>query len=349
MQMANHLNRREFMRVGVGAGLAAAFGAPALGQQARPTVRFGITADCHILGRDGDRAALGKFVEEMKRWKPDFVFDLGDFACQAGSGQTTPAMHDSQLEGLRRSWALLAESPCPAYIAMGNHCVGWIKGGNEKITPDDLYAKPHGGEDITKDEFLAVTKMPRRYYSFDVKGYHFIVLDPNNSGHALLKEAGRTEDEIKAVLGHDGVVGAYYLDEPQRKWLAEDLAANREKTKIVFSHEELHFTGAAGGEGGDIPFPQYPKFTSYCGNGWQARELFKADGKVLACFAGHKHQNRWTVHGGTNFITLKATHAQGSYAKVTISDMLQIDGHSQQRSYKIPLSGIVAEVTRTAE
>ena len=179
--------------------------------------------------------------------------------------------------------------------------------------------------------------MPHRYYSFDVKGYHFIVLDPNNSGYSLLKEAGRSEDEIKAVLGHDGVVGAYYLDEPQRKWLAKDLAANREKFKIVFAHEELHFTGADGGEGGDIPFPQYRKLTSYCGNGWQARELFKADGKVLACFAGHKHQNRWTVRGGTNFITLGATHVKGSYAKVTISDELQIEGHAKQRSYTIPL------------
>jgi len=148
----------------------------------------------------------------MKEWKPDFVVDVGDFACQAGSGQTTPALHDSQLEGLRRSWALLCESPCPAYIAMGNHCVGWIKGGDERITPKDLCTHSHGGEDITKDEFLAVTKMPHRYYSFDVKGYHFIVLDPNNSGSVVLKDAGLSPEEIKGVLGHDGALGHYCIE-----------------------------------------------------------------------------------------------------------------------------------------
>jgi len=336
--MAGHLDRRDFMRAGA-VGLAGVFCGRTFGQEKRPAVRFGITADCHILGRDGNRSALAQFVEAMKRWKPDFVVDVGDFACQAGTGQTTPALHDSQLEGLRCSWALLAESPCPAYIAMGNHCVGWLTGGDEKITPDDLYANSHSGEDITKDEFLAVTKMPHRYYSFDAKGFHFIVLDPNNTGSLVLKEAGLSPEEIKAVLSHDGALGAYCIDRAQLEWLAKDLAANRQKTKIVFSHQELHFTAAAGGEGGDVPFPQYGKLTSYCGNGWQARKLFKEDGRVLACFAGHKHQNRWTVRGGTNYITLAALHVKRSYAKVTLSDRLQIEGYAKQRGYELPLRG----------
>ena len=93
--------------------------------------------------------------------------------------------------------------------------------------------------------------------------------------------------------------------------------------------------GDEGGEGGDIPFPPSGKQTSFAGNGWQVRELFKADGKVLVCFAGHKHRNRWTVRGGTNYITLAATHWGGSYAKVTVSDKLQIEGYGNQRNYEI--------------
>ena len=339
IDVQRHITRRDFMRFGAAVGLAVGLGSPAPGEEESPSVRFGITADCHILGAGGNRAALQEFVDDMKQWKPDFVVDVGDFACQAGSGQTTPALHDSQLEGLRRSWAVLSGAPCPAYIAMGNHCVGWLKGGDEKITPDDLYAGGHGGEDITKDEFLAVTKMPHRYYSFDAKGYHFIVLDPNNWWNVELK--GDFKDEhVQAVLGHDGitdgVVGGYFVDKAQRQWLAKDLAANRDKIKVVFSHEELHHTPVEGGEGGDVPFPPSGKQTSFTGNGWQVRELLKADGKVLVCFAGHKHRNRWTVHGGTNYITLAATHWGGSYAKVTVSQRLKIEGHGNQRNYESP-------------
>ena len=63
-----------------------------------------------------------------------------------------------------------------------------------------------------------------------------------------------------------------------------------------------------------------------------------ADGRVLACFFGHKHRNRWTIYGGVHYITLAATHWEGSYAKVTISDRLIVEGAGKQRSYVIPLA-----------
>jgi hypothetical protein len=105
----------------------------------------------------------------------------------------------------------------PAYIAIGNHDVGYVNGGDEQIAPEDLYGTTNG-EDITKAEFLAVTKMPGRYFAFDMAGYHFIVLDTSNSCAAR----------------------PYYLDEAQIRWLEQDLSAHRAKTKIVFSHVPLH-------------------------------------------------------------------------------------------------------------
>ena len=295
----------------------------------RQTVRFGITADCHLLGRrtPASEARLRRFVAAMAQWKPDFVIDLGDFACQAGQGQTTPKLHDAQLEGLTHHWALFCQAPGRHYIVMGNHDVGWIKGGDEAIRPADLCAAPHAGEDVTKAEWLGVTGMPRRYYSFDVKGCHFIVLDGNNPRHAAAPSPGR-----------DGVVGAYFIDARQREWLASDLAANRDKAKLVFCHEELHHTPPEGSrEGGDVPFPPVGKEGSYVDNGWQLRAMFQADGRVLACFFGHKHRNRWTVYGGVHYITLAATHWDGSFAKVALSDKLHIQGHAKQRSYALPV------------
>ena len=302
--------------------------------QAEPegvVIRFGMTADAHLLGRRSpqNEALFKGFVDEMVRWRPDFAIDLGDFACQAGEDKTTQELHDAQLSGLVHHMEVFARVPCPHYNVVGNHDVGWIKGGDEEIEPAVLLRRSHGGEDITKAEFVAATGIPSRHYSFDCKGVHFIVLDGCNAADATCPPRGR-----------DGVNGGYFVDGPQKAWLARDLAAHRDQLKVVFSHQELHHTPESGSdEGGDVPFPAVGKETSYIDNGWEIREMLAADGKVVACFAAHKHRNRWTVHGGVNYITLAATHWGGSFAKVTISDALRIEGAGEQRDYELPLPG----------
>jgi len=155
-----------------------------------------------------------------------------------------------------------------------------------------------------------------------------IVLDANN---APGKEAPRK--------GHDGVEGGYYVDAVQQRWLRKTLADNRAKAKLVFCHEELHHTPVEGsGEGGDTPFPAVGKETSYVDNGWKIRQLFADDGKVMACFFGHKHRSRWTVYGGTHYITMAATHWKASFARVTVADQLLIEGVGGQKTYQLPLT-----------
>ena len=293
------------------------------------SVRFGITADPHFrIGYTSIEAHLRHFIKAMVKWKPDFTIDLGDFAIQIKEGQTAAAMHDGQLRSLRYICSMFSELPWRVYYVMGNHDVGWLRGGEEQITPADLYEGAHGGEDITKAEFIAHTKIPNRYYSFDIKGYHCIVLDGNN-----------WRGQRAVANGRDGVAGSYWIDDAQKEWLTEDLAANREKTKVVFCHEELHHTPLEGsGYGGDVPFPKVGKEPTYIDNGWELREMFTADGNVLACFFGHKHKSRWTVYGGVHYITIAALHGAGSYAKITIADKLYIEGYGNQRSYTMPLS-----------
>jgi hypothetical protein len=321
------LHRRDFVTRGA-AGLAVV-GAAALGASTTSApLRFGLNADPHLLGRraTGNEANFKTFVGQMKQFKPDFAIDLGDFGCQISEGQTTQEMHDGQLEALKHHVEVFAQLKCPRYHVMGNHDVGWLKGGDEKITPDDLIGRGHAGEDITKQEFLDATGTPHRYYSFDVRDFHFIVLDGNN------------QPDNSAPRGKDGLVGGYWIDTTQKKWLAKDLARNRQKAKIVFCHEELHHTSERGsGQGGDTPFPAVGKQQSYVDNGWEVRKLFAEDGRVLACFFGHKHRNRWTVYDDTNYITIAATHWKCSFAEFTIADTLNIKGYGGQRSYQLPL------------
>ncbi|MBM81661.1 MAG: hypothetical protein CMJ78_13865 [Planctomycetaceae bacterium] len=325
---STRIERRDFIVQGAAAlAMAGTAGSLSAADDAAP-LKFGLNADPHLLGRRarGNEANFKAFVDQMKQFNPDFAIDLGDFGCQIAEGQTTQEMHDGQLEALKHHVSVFAQVGCPRYHVIGNHDVGWLKGGDEEITPDDLIGRGHAGEDITKAEFLKATGTPHRYYSFDVRGFHFVVLDGNNPPDSL------------APRGKDGIVGGYWIDDTQKAWLEKDLAKNRQKPKIVFCHEELHHTPERGsGQGGDTPFEAVGKQTSYVDNGWEIRKLFAEDGRVLACFFGHKHRNRWTVYDDTNYITLAATHWKCSFAQVEIADTLSIKGFGGQRSYQLPL------------
>lgn len=229
-------------------------------------VKFGITADSH--GKDDFK----KFFSVMKKWKPDFVIDLGDLDVN---------QRDRFSE--------------PAYFVIGNHDVGWIKGDEIKVSGGRI------GQKITKDEWVKRTRMPNRYYSFDVKGFHFIVLDGNNV--------------CREPKGVDGIGGVYCIDDTQKKWVSEDLARNREKFKIVFCHEELYYSDK---------LPPAGKEISFIDNGWELRKMFEEDGRVLACFCGHKHVLRKLLFGNTvYFLTpkyLKVVIGYEVYARPGIGD-----------------------------
>ena len=92
----------------------------------------------------------------------------------------------------------------------------------------------------------------RPYYSFDLKNIHFISLPE--------------------------LVRAVYINRESLEWLRLDLAANREKSIILFSHNNI--TGTTG------PFEE-----GYRGlvNGDALLELFDANPNVLAWMHGHNH------------------------------------------------------------
>ena len=301
----------------------------------RGTLRFGTTADAHFRMNSGaGPAQIRSFVQDMLAWKPDFVVDLGDLAIQMKEGQTTAEMHEWQLRNLDQACTLLEALECPRYYVMGNHCVGWLKGGDDVISPGDLIRGWHSGEDITKLQYVSRTRMPHRYYAVHLPDHVLIMLDGNSArGPNAVPEA------------HDGVPGAYWIDDTQKAWLAALLAATRGKRKLVFCHEELHHTpGQGSGEGGDVPFPAVGKERSYVDNGWELRTLFADDNQVVACFFGHRHRSRWVVYGGVHYITLAALHWGTSYAKVTLSaEALLLEGAGNQRSLRLPLDSAGAE------
>jgi len=49
--------------------------------------------------------------------------------------------------------------------------------------------------------------------------------------------------------GHDGVQSSYCIDRSRLAWLAKDLAANCDKPKVVFCHEEFGVAQTAYSDG----------------------------------------------------------------------------------------------------
>jgi len=339
----SEMTRREAMKLIGAAGLIGPVlpwtTNTAMGTVPRP-VKFGVFADPHYSSFKYDdptnyavsyAKGLIAFVERMNEFQPDFVINLGDFVTPRERRYgNTPEQYAGFKEDLGIFWPILRAAPCPAYGVVGNHDVGWIRGGDEKVSTAELIAKGQtGGHALSKDEWCQILSMPGRYYAFDAGDFRCLVLDGNNA------------QDTDADNARDGLRGAYWIDQPQLEWIKRELVAHQDKFKLVFCHEELHHTDQlrGSGQGGWVPLPPHYKDGSYVGNGWQVRELFEKDRKVAAVFHGHYHKNRWTVYGSIHYITMENYPDQGeNWAEVTVSsNRLQMVGHDKQVGFDLAM------------
>lgn len=243
---------------------AAACSGPRLGPkpEASVPVRFGLITDLHYADRDpaGGRmyrestAKLAEFVAVMSAEKADFILELGDFKDQ--DPQPAPGR---TLAYLRTIEAVFAGFKGPRYHALGNH--------------DE--------DSLIKSEFLAAapnTGLPayRTYYSFDVRGVHFVVLDPNFRSD-----------------GRDFARGDFAWEDcnfppAELDWLKADLASGQGPA-VVFLHQQLDGEGAY-----------------YVRNAAAARRILSESGRVRAAFQGHRHEGGFSEIDGVAYVALQA-------------------------------------------
>lgn len=173
----NRFSRRDFLRAGTLAAVPFLLnwnlrGAPA---GPRSPLRFGLCADPHKdLMHDAD-ARLRVFIDEMKKTKPDFILQLGDFCRPYEKNR-----------GFLKIWE---EFDGPRHHVIGNH------------DTDGGFKWP---------QVLKFWGAEKEYYSFDQGGWHFVVLNGNEKNPAGSKgyarhigEAQRTwlaEDLAKTKL-----------------------------------------------------------------------------------------------------------------------------------------------------
>lgn len=200
-------------------------------------ITFAVGTDIHKdIMHDADQR-LQAFVDAASRARVNFIIDLGDF-CQPKKAN----------EGFLGIWNSFNG---PRYRVLGNHDMD-------------------GG--FTRAQTVAFMGMPAQHYSFDVDGWHFVVLDGN-------------DPDVPPRPGYASWIGAGQLE-----WLKADLQKTRSPT-VLFSHQGLE---------------------SSLRNGAEVRTALEAINqaagwtKVVAAFCGHDHLDRHACINGIHYITINS-------------------------------------------
>ena len=220
-------------------------------EESTKIIRFGLSTDVHQDYYPGMEYKIKTFAEKMNAEKVDFVIDLGDFVLPKDANDLFFA-----------NWNLFNG---PRYNVIGNH--------------DCEYSSK-----ATWMDYVGFTKnagVRKGYYSFDVEGYHFVVLDLNY---------GMLNGTIVPFESNNGSKydSVYYINDEQLQWLKKDLQETNKRT-IIFSHEVM---------------PRDMK--NFEALRLVIREANKSAKKVIAAFSGHWHVNREEYIDGVVHITLNS-------------------------------------------
>ena len=288
------MERRNLLKLAIGAPLLplAARGASAASERPDDAFTFAFLSDCHIRPElDADRACTLCF-EQISASNVDFAIQGGDHvddALEIGRARATMLMDLYQ----RTERAHLRKK---VYHVLGNHdCLGvFPKSGIDPTAPD--YGKQ-----------FYVDRFGPRYYAFDHKGVHFVVLD----------SIGFTADR-----NYEGRV-----DTPQLAWLRADLAAQPKGTRIIVVTHIPLVTAFQCYE--PESWLDTPHNWTFVANG---REVLRAlrEHNVLAVLQAHSHVYERIELNGVSFITTGAVAGadwRGSflgtpegYTEITVSD-----------------------------
>jgi 3',5'-cyclic AMP phosphodiesterase CpdA len=239
---------------------------------------------------------IAAFVDAANAWPADLAIELGDLingAFVLGADYGDPARIPQILDD---AVACFAGLQCPLDYVLGNH---------------DLY-------DLSKAEFLAGIGRDKTYYSFDLGGFHFVILDAEYN------------DPDESDYDHVFMRVKCRIPTFEMDWLRDDLAATQLPT-IVCIHQPLdsEFDANAGG----------PPVV----NNAEVRALLSESGVVVAVFQGHVHENVYTEIDGIHYITFAAMvdHTDPippTWAQVTLDAdqrTISIEGFGIQDSYDL--------------
>jgi 3',5'-cyclic-AMP phosphodiesterase len=255
------MNRRNFLRntslLTLGTGLVSPIELSAKGR--KPDLQVAFLSDIHVKPTDAAEKGMRKALQHVNSLKrqPHFIINGGDSIMDALGADKL------KTQGQWDVWnrVMTDENRLPVYHVIGNHDIwGWqVK--DQTIKTDPLYDKAW----VIKQH-----NMPGRYYSFEKKGWKFIVLDStqeNNGGYIAR------------------------LDEQQYSWLEQELKKTPSGQHIaIVSHIPI------------VSFCSAMFFDDHLANGdWKlsrallhvdartVTQLFSAFKNIRCCLSGHIH------------------------------------------------------------
>ncbi|MCX6619536.1 MAG: metallophosphoesterase [Acidobacteria bacterium] len=283
------LTRRHWL-----ASLAAA--RPVLAAAPRPKFTFVHVTDLHIQPERRAVEGCRQCFAQINRARPDFVIAGGDlvFDALAVPHQRAKLLFDLYQDTTRRLEA-------PLHNTLGNHDVFGLYE-RSGVSP----AHPEYGKRMYQD------RIGPRYYSFDFRGWHFVVLD------SIGFTPGRT------YIG--------YVDEEQLAWLRNDLEKTGKTTPVVaVTHIPLS-TGVL-----QWMMPKHNWQLIVVNNAAEVLELLHQY-NLKAVLQGHTHVCETLQYRGCQYITsgsvsgrswtgpMWGVHPQGF-------GLLQVDGDSLSWTY----------------
>ncbi len=252
----------------VAVALTTALAPLAEGQNPDDIINFVVIGDPHTY--TGNVRNLPRTIDRINALavRPDFVISIGD--CIAGHQD-----HDV-LADARVYHEHISRLNAPHYYVIGNH----------ECIPIEVYRL------MTWEQLLSTWEMDSRWYSFDLKGFHIVVLD------GWIALAGEAYAEVFAA---------------QRDWLTRDLAAT-DLPIIVFIHQAIGFQQA------DCPHwieTDNRKFWPP-GNFFERTIQAHAE-RIVGVFSGHKHKSLWKSCGHVVYHQIGASFMHdGQFAQVFI-------------------------------
>ncbi|SEW44678.1 metallophosphoesterase family protein [Chitinophaga arvensicola] len=257
------VNRRKFIRGAALAGGAfflrqTSFAIPASPDKSAKPLRIGMISDLHHLqfGQDEEKR-ITAFMDAVMIASPDFIIQCGDFCRPEGS------------DGIMQQWNRFKG---PKHHVLGNH---------------DM-------DVCSKQKIMQLWGMRAPYYSFDLHGFHFVIMDRNY----FKKEDGSLADYDTGNWGNTATTRSF-TDAAQLEWLKADLAATAYPV-IVFMHQPV-FISDFFQEIGNAP----EILSIFDEVNLQAAEQGKSN-RVAAVFMGHDHVDRYGERNGVHYFILNS-------------------------------------------
>jgi 3',5'-cyclic AMP phosphodiesterase CpdA len=237
------------------------------GRGGKPDFSIAFLTDMHVHGDQGAPEGFARAVRTALDGPraPEVLVTGGDLVMDILA--TGPAEADAQYALFD---AQLASVRIPVHHTLGNHD---MLGVYEKSGLEPSH--PQYGKKYFTDRF----KQDRAYKSFDHEGWHFVILD-------------------SLGIEERGYIG--WIDEEQRAWLEDDLAAAAKPT-VVFTHIPLWSNYIEIKRGIEEPIPHGVAIV----NAHEVAPILQKSAVKLV-LAGHLHVNETFTYKGIEYATVGA-------------------------------------------